>query len=476
MLRILIFVFFVSVAGIFSGLSQPLTGIWQGRLRMTNVPTLAPIKLELKLARMGDSLTGTAYYFQTPRSYARYSVKGFQDALSGTVFWWNQDLIEVKGKLASVRSDRERFSFAVDFSCPNGREMFLEGYEIEEGEQGNLVVELRKGEDALYQDEWNTAILRWNDGEADPGEIARLSREQEVRNINGQVADNQPLSPPSPVPDIAGIPGADRKSEPIQPAMPDLEVEKPVPPAGDVAVNRPAADPPAPRAVMPPADPGKRPVENGRVSQQVPARPVSPPGNTPAQTRTTRAPQNTPAQQAAPPRQPEPVIVAQANPEPSTRIPLPEAKTPVSSSVSVMKQEVSQEISPQRHVIAQKFNVREKEVQTIIEADQPEIVLQFYDNAEIDGDSISLFLNGKMLFEHVRLTAQPFILTLNADELPESSELVMVAENLGEIPPNTAFMLAYSGLRRISARLESTEQKSAVIRIEKRRAENPEGQ
>ncbi|MEJ0103249.1 MAG: hypothetical protein WDO19_12125 [Bacteroidota bacterium] len=53
-------------------------------------------------------------------------------------------------------------------------------------------------------------------------------------------------------------------------------------------------------------------------------------------------------------------------------------------------------------------------------------------------------------------------------DLKESNELIMVAENLGSIPPNTSYMLAIVGDKRYDAYLASTENSSAMIRFVKK--------
>lgn len=93
------------------------------------------------------------------------------------------------------------------------------------------------------------------------------------------------------------------------------------------------------------------------------------------------------------------------------------------------------------------------------------IEMRFYDNAEIDGDSISLFLNGKLIFQHIRLTGSAYKIRLAIADLASENELTMVAENLGSIPPNTSYMVAESAGQRYEARLESTEGSSASIRL-----------
>jgi hypothetical protein len=43
----------------------------------------------------------------------------------------------------------------------------------------------------------------------------------------------------------------------------------------------------------------------------------------------------------------------------------------------------------------------------------------------------------------------------------------MVAENLGTIPPNTSYMVAIVGDKRYEAKLASTENSSALIKLKK---------
>ena len=116
----------------------------------------------------------------------------------------------------------------------------------------------------------------------------------------------------------------------------------------------------------------------------------------------------------------------------------------------------------------QKFIKREKIIALEIPVTGDSIELRFYDNAEIDGDSISLFLNGRMIFEHIFLKATPHIIKLPVTELNEINELVMVAENLGSIPPNTSYMIAVVNNIRYEAWLKSTEESNAVIRLVKK--------
>jgi len=118
--------------------------------------------------------------------------------------------------------------------------------------------------------------------------------------------------------------------------------------------------------------------------------------------------------------------------------------------------------------IEEKFVHRKKVFATEIPVTGDSIELRFYDNAQIDGDSISLFLNDRLIFEHIRLTEKAYTIKLPVTALSSSNELIMVAENLGSIPPNTSYMVALVEEKRFEARLESTEGSSALIRLIKK--------
>jgi hypothetical protein len=118
--------------------------------------------------------------------------------------------------------------------------------------------------------------------------------------------------------------------------------------------------------------------------------------------------------------------------------------------------------------IEEKFVIRKKVLITEIPVTGDSVELRFYDNAEIDGDSISLFLNDKLIFQHIRLLGSAYTIKLAVSELNATNEMIMVAENLGSIPPNTSYMVAIVGEKRYEARLESTEGSSAMVRFVKK--------
>ncbi len=107
---------------------------------------------------------------------------------------------------------------------------------------------------------------------------------------------------------------------------------------------------------------------------------------------------------------------------------------------------------------------REKELVRELVFDTSEIRIDIYDNAEIDDDTVSVFLNNTLILHKQRLTDKA--LTLPVKVFPNMDyELMMYADNLGKIPPNTSLMIITAGTKRYELRITSSEKKSAVIRF-----------
>ena len=100
-----------------------------------------------------------------------------------------------------------------------------------------------------------------------------------------------------------------------------------------------------------------------------------------------------------------------------------------------------------------------------IEVDTGSIRLDFYDNAQIDGDSITVLVDKQVVMTHQRLSAKPLTTYVRIDKNNTFHEIEMVAENLGSIPPNTAVLIITAGKNRHLLTLSSSEGKSARIRI-----------
>ena len=315
--------------------SQMITGVWKGKINKQ--------KVEVKIIQNGDNLTGTSYYYESPTTYRRYSIKGYFDAGTNEAVWWDDELIEESA--AGPRGKVPLLSRA-DFNCPGDGKMMLDGNASKTANENQKAgdVHLDKTTTSIFADEWDFVIENYITGANNPEVIDSIGNLSSLKKPESE------------------------KTEPF-----------------------------------------KNPLGNGNIPDE-------------------------PTKKADPP--------AQA------------IKTPP--------------VADKPQTIEQKFVTRKKVFATEIPVTGDSIELRFYDNAQIDGDSISLFLNDKLIFEHIRLTEKAYSIKLPATDLSASNELIMVAENLGSIPPNTSYMVALVEERRYEARLESTEGSSAMIRLVKK--------
>jgi hypothetical protein len=100
-----------------------------------------------------------------------------------------------------------------------------------------------------------------------------------------------------------------------------------------------------------------------------------------------------------------------------------------------------------------------------IAVDTGEIRLDFYDNAVIDGDSITILVNKQVILTHQKLSLKPITSYIKVDLRSPFQEVEMVAENLGSIPPNTALLIITAGKKTYQLFLTSSKEKNAVIRF-----------
>ena len=100
-----------------------------------------------------------------------------------------------------------------------------------------------------------------------------------------------------------------------------------------------------------------------------------------------------------------------------------------------------------------------------LKVDTGNIRLDFYDNGVVDGDTISVFVNDQVIVSNKGLTTKPISINVAIDFNRLQQEVVMVAQNLGSIPPNTALMIVTAGDKRYQLYLTSDEQKNAMVRF-----------
>jgi hypothetical protein len=119
--------------------------------------------------------------------------------------------------------------------------------------------------------------------------------------------------------------------------------------------------------------------------------------------------------------------------------------------------------------IAESFEKRKPIFNKDLEVESDSVEATFYDNGDIDGDSISVFLNNKLVLSHQGLTAKAINIFMQLDSTKDINEISMFAENLGTIPPNTALMIITDGKNRYEVYMSSSLTQNSTVRLKRKK-------
>lgn len=116
--------------------------------------------------------------------------------------------------------------------------------------------------------------------------------------------------------------------------------------------------------------------------------------------------------------------------------------------VSLEKPVQTQQIRQTEQIQTQAYNTdnqREVRVSRVIEVQKPTIRIKVWDSGTVDGDIVTLFLNGERILDKYRVHKSKFAIpvTLKADH----NFLILHAEDLGSIPPNTIAVSVDDGVK-----------------------------
>jgi hypothetical protein len=96
------------------------------------------------------------------------------------------------------------------------------------------------------------------------------------------------------------------------------------------------------------------------------------------------------------------------------------------------------------------------------------LVISLYDNGEVDGDTVSVLMNGNVIMPMVGLSTNAVRKTIYTKDITDSIQIVMYAENLGSLPPNTGLLIVYDGKERYEIRFSGDLKKNAAIVFKKK--------
>lgn len=108
---------------------------------------------------------------------------------------------------------------------------------------------------------------------------------------------------------------------------------------------------------------------------------------------------------------------------------------------------------------------RENNLVRTITTSEENILIELYDNGTIDNDTISVYHNNALAISNGKLSYSPLSIRIKCTKADSRHEITVVAENLGEIPPNTALMVIKAGKERYEIFLASNETRNAKVVI-----------
>ncbi|MBL31590.1 MAG: hypothetical protein CMP62_02560 [Flavobacteriales bacterium] len=111
--------------------------------------------------------------------------------------------------------------------------------------------------------------------------------------------------------------------------------------------------------------------------------------------------------------------------------------------------------------------IQERKLQDerIFEVTSRYVLINIWDDEKIDGDTLSINFNGKWVLKNYHLTKQPKTILLPLKK-EEANEIIFHAENLGEIPPNTAAVkLEYDNGIKKEFNMRSDFDSNGIIRL-----------
>ncbi|MDB5253227.1 MAG: hypothetical protein JWP27_2396 [Flaviaesturariibacter sp.] len=103
-----------------------------------------------------------------------------------------------------------------------------------------------------------------------------------------------------------------------------------------------------------------------------------------------------------------------------------------------------------------------------ITVDADSISLSLYDNGVVDGDIVSVYVNGSVVMSQTKLAAQAARITIALPHRGADYELKLVAENLGLLPPNTGLLIIDENGVRHTVHFSADLQTNASITIHRK--------
>jgi hypothetical protein len=145
--------------------------------------------------------------------------------------------------------------------------------------------------------------------------------------------------------------------------------------------------------------------------------------------------------------------------ETKTKIKKEEDKTETESKPEIKKPEVPTTLP---------YTQRKEHTQQSVNITSDSLILSFYDNGVVDGDSISVYLNDQPVITNALLKSVATKKTIYVGGMDEV-KLLLVADNLGTIPPNTGLLTIRDGDKIYQVNFTADMQTNASIVLKRKK-------
>jgi hypothetical protein len=172
----------------------------------------------------------------------------------------------------------------------------------------------------------------------------------------------------------------------------------------------------------------------------------------------------------------------------STQIAISEQKKPVVQPVAEKKEVTTDRAAEQKLINTVSIKPVTQNTESIVAKELPSIVAQrknetiqsiyfkndslvlsMYDNGIVDGDTVSVYMNGENIVSRQKLKEAATKKTIYISSTMDSVQLVLFAENLGSIPPNTGLLTVRDGEDVYQVRFSADLQKNASIILRRKK-------
>jgi hypothetical protein len=127
------------------------------------------------------------------------------------------------------------------------------------------------------------------------------------------------------------------------------------------------------------------------------------------------------------------------------------------------KEHIDTNVTPAPDIYVLTDTTREVDIQESFTVHSKRIKVSVWDRNEVDGDVVTLYMNDELVKKDLKLKKRKKHFTVKLK--PGSNILVMYAENLGTIPPNTAALQIKDGRKKRNVNLVSDNGKSGAVEI-----------